>query len=374
MKKIISILTILTISMTNLVYADIGNEKNVKVENNKDVEEVFNKKERISSIIPEGAVIEEEPNNSAVTADEFVLGDSVIGEFGVYPDLDYFKFTVDEQGEFFLLANTSNSVFDSFLSIGLIGSDGKTVLSASSLITSSGNTYQVIQEDLVPGVYYLVVYQGYTQESVSEIYSTVYSFITDFTPTKADISVESVLLSKPALTLDKGQSETIVATINPSNASNKDINWTSSNTQVATVDDNGKVTGISEGIATITASAEKGTKIAVSSVTVKSSEVNDDEYRVLPSKSDVPVDKVWTVKFNLPIDKNTIKEKNIYVTDSNGTIITMLYIQGEDNKVYLSPTKDYVRGGKYTLWIKDLSGQKGQKLKKFVKMDFVIKQ
>ena len=83
------------------------------------------------------------------------------------------------------------------------------------------------------------------------------------------IPVTGVTLNKTALNLVTGASESLVATISPSNATNKDVEWTSSNTNVATVDTTGKVTGVSSGSATITVKTKDGTKVATCNVTVK---------------------------------------------------------------------------------------------------------
>ena len=80
------------------------------------------------------------------------------------------------------------------------------------------------------------------------------------------IAVTSVTLNRSSLTLQIGASETLTATVNPGNATNKTVTWSSSNTNVATVS-NGKVTAVSAGSATISATA--GNKTATCQVTVK---------------------------------------------------------------------------------------------------------
>lgn len=82
-----------------------------------------------------------------------------------------------------------------------------------------------------------------------------------------DVSVEGISLNKTSLSLNKGNTETISATVSPNNASNKNITWTSSNTTVATVDGNGKITGTGKGNTTITATSSNG-KTATCAVTV----------------------------------------------------------------------------------------------------------
>ena len=76
----------------------------------------------------------------------------------------------------------------------------------------------------------------------------------------------SVSLNKTALTLDVGKSYTLTKTVSPSNAVTS-YTWSSSNTNVATVDKNGKVTAKASGTATITVKTSNG-KTATCKVTV----------------------------------------------------------------------------------------------------------
>ena len=76
----------------------------------------------------------------------------------------------------------------------------------------------------------------------------------------------SVSLNKTSLTLDVGKSYTLTKTVSPSNAATS-YTWSSSNTSVATVDGNGKVTAKASGTATITVKTSNG-KTANCKVTV----------------------------------------------------------------------------------------------------------
>ena len=82
--------------------------------------------------------------------------------------------------------------------------------------------------------------------------------------------VTGVSLNTDSLSLEVGESETLTATITPSNATDQNVTWSSNNESVATVDTSGKVTAIKAGTATITATAADGSgKSASCSVTVK---------------------------------------------------------------------------------------------------------
>ena len=82
------------------------------------------------------------------------------------------------------------------------------------------------------------------------------------------VAVTSVKLNKSSKSLTIGDTFTLTATVKPNNATDKSVTWSSSNTSVATVDENGVVTAVAEGTATITATASNGVK-ADCTVTVK---------------------------------------------------------------------------------------------------------
>ena len=70
--------------------------------------------------------------------------------------------------------------------------------------------------------------------------------------------VTEVKLDKDSLSLEVGGTATLTATIMPDNATDQNVTWSSDNQNVATVDQNGKVTAVGEGTATITATAADG--------------------------------------------------------------------------------------------------------------------
>ena len=84
------------------------------------------------------------------------------------------------------------------------------------------------------------------------------------------IVVTGVTLTQDTATLTKpGETVQLTATVAPSDATDKSVTWTSSNTKVATVDANGKVTAVANGTCTITVTTVDGSKSATSTITVK---------------------------------------------------------------------------------------------------------
>ena len=81
--------------------------------------------------------------------------------------------------------------------------------------------------------------------------------------------VTGVSLDKDSLTLTEGETGTLIATVQPSNAEDKTVTWTSSDPNVATVDANGVVTAVGAGTATITVKTQDGGKTATCTVTVE---------------------------------------------------------------------------------------------------------
>lgn len=97
-------------------------------------------------------------------------------------------------------------------------------------------------------------------------YDTKYIwFSTDpnYTPT---ISVSGISLSENSMTLEVGDSDTIIPIVTPNDAVNQSVTWKSSNESIATVDATGKVTAVGNGSATITATTIEGNKTASCSV------------------------------------------------------------------------------------------------------------
>ena len=81
------------------------------------------------------------------------------------------------------------------------------------------------------------------------------------------VKVTGIALDKTEVTIKEGEKTTLTATITPSDATTKDIIWTSDNETVATVTD-GVVSGLSAGSATITVTTEDGNYSATCDVTV----------------------------------------------------------------------------------------------------------
>ena len=157
------------------------------------------------------------------------------------------------------------SLSDSSAYTGTINGDNTAqsislTLDSSSTITLTGNSY--------------ITSLSNADSTNSNINLNGYSLYVNGTAittggTGTNVNPTSITLNSSALTLKAGNTSSLTATVLPSNATNKTVTWTSSDTSVATVK-NGTVTAISAGTATITAKTSNGYK-AVCTITVTSS-------------------------------------------------------------------------------------------------------
>ena len=82
------------------------------------------------------------------------------------------------------------------------------------------------------------------------------------------VSLVGISLNKTSVTLNKGATDNLTVSYNPTNTTDsKTVTWSSGNTSVAKVDQNGKITAVNKGTTTIT--AKVGSKTASCNVTVK---------------------------------------------------------------------------------------------------------
>lgn len=160
-----------------------------------------------------------------------------------------------------------------------------------------------------------------------------------------NVPVEGMSLDRESATLDARIPETLQLNpvFTPSNATNQIVAWESSNPDAATVDDNGLVTPIADGKATIKATSEDGNFVATSEISVytsvrrvnlNSTYVNIDVHgtyqliaTVLPDNATNPAIKSWTSRNP---DIATVDENGLVTAVSAGyTTVTVTTVDGE---------------------------------------------
>lgn len=141
---------------------------------------------------------------------------------------------------------------------------------------------------------------------------------------KAVVAPKSVKISssskKSSKTTYIGNSCTLKATVSPSNATNKNITWKSSNTAIATIDSKGRVNGKKPGTVTITATVT-GTNIKSTYKII----VKEKNLEISPSSLNLAIGEVYRMKV-VKVEPSTSRivwwtSNSDYVTvDSNGNL------------------------------------------------------
>ena len=163
------------------------------------------------------------------------------------------------------------------------------------------------------------------KDSTTERYANEHGItFKDIETLSADTSVESITLSKPSLSLYVGDTETITATVSPENATNKSVTWSSDNNNVATVK-NGKITAISEGVATITATSQDGKNKATCNVTVNKKSTTEEDNK------EIKIEKI-----TINVGKLTLNEGGSFIlattiTPENATNKTIIWSSSNEN-------------------------------------------
>jgi len=140
---------------------------------------------------------------------------------------------------------------------------------------------------------------------------------------KTGIIVTSIILDKTIAKVVEEETIQLTATVKPDNAEDKTVTWSSSNTDIATVSSNGKVTGVKAGTTTITVVANDGNGVkATCSVTVEELDSDWEEIgeiaKAIARSSVTSNDSQATVTVNG--ESKTIKVGDIYKLKYNGEI------------------------------------------------------
>lgn len=180
-----------------------------------------------------------EPNNTITSAYPINIGTTYQSYISTNTDEDYYKLHVSTSGSFNILLSNLPDDYD----LELFNSSG-------ALIGTSLNLY-TLPENI-----------NFTANAGSDFFIRVYSYGTFNTTQKYSLlvskKVTGISLDKTSVNLKKGDTAVIHAVVSPSDASNKNVIWTSSASSVASVDNTGKVTAVGVGTATITVTTVDG--------------------------------------------------------------------------------------------------------------------
>ncbi len=156
------------------------------------------------------------------------------------------------------------------------------------------------------------------------------------------VKVESVTITPATLTVNVEDNATLTATVSPAEVVNKTVTWSSENADIATVDDNGKVLGISEGeVKIIATSVADNTKTGECKVTVKL----EDKFKLFVTKwktetttiSFPGVGNGYTIEWAKVGDEENTKGKLENQTSELGTAVDITVPEAGEYIIKISP-------------------------------------
>lgn len=143
--------------------------------------------------------------------------------------------------------------------------------------------------------------------------------------TPQQVNVTGISISRQSATISRGSSISLSATVSPSNATNKTVTWTTSNSSIATVS-GGKVTGISAGRVNILAISNNGIK-AYCAVTVTEPQTVSDNVSISPETKTIKRGSSLVIRIN-GASRCTWSFSNAFVVTTISSTSTSITVKG----------------------------------------------
>ena len=190
--------------------------------------------------------------------------------------------------------------------------------------TYDNNTSEDVTED--------ATFEGYDMSTAGTQTVTVSYTKADVTKTATyeitvnDVAVTGITLNKEAIQLKVGKTTKLTATVEPDNATDKTVVWSSDDETVATVSEDGTVTAVAEGTATITAGTPDGAQTATCTVTVIAATAATEYYEKVTS---APED--WSGEYLIVYEDGSVAfDGSLSTLDAAGNTIE---VEIEDYKI-----------------------------------------
>ncbi len=171
-----------------------------------------------------------------------------------------------------------------------------------------------------------IAYEALTEEQ--KVYVTSLNKLVDAEEQLLVLTtVSSVTLDKTSTSIKVGEITQLIATINPTTATNKDVVWTSSNEEIATVDSEGRVTALAKGVATITVETVEGGFKATCTITVlepvKSVSLNQTKAKM---NAESTMQLIATINSSLAFEEEVIwtsSNEKVATVDKTGKVLAI---------------------------------------------------
>lgn len=140
--------------------------------------------------------------------------------------------------------------------------------------------------------------------------------------TAVDVPVTGITLNHKEITIEVlKNTEQLVATVEPANATNKDVVFSSSNTNVAVVSNDGLVTAINNGTATITVTSKENPSIMAKCLVKVGAPVLVTDVTVQPAELSLKTDA--TYQLSVAVLPSNADDRSVEYTTSNAAVATV---------------------------------------------------
>ena len=170
-------------------------------------------------------------------------------------------------------------------------------------------------------------------------------FVVEFMDVPAQ-KVEDFFVNYENTWLNIGEKSTPTVTFYPSTAVNKKITWTSKDTKIVTVDENGVVTGVGDGNTFVVAKAEDGSGVTKT-------------IEFVVKKQEVPVTSIAVDKSELNLEVNETAELKAIITPSYATNQEVKWTSSDEDVAYIDPNSGFLMAlsvGKATISVSTTDG------------------
>lgn len=157
------------------------------------------------------------------------------------------------------------------------------------------------------------------------------------------IEVESITLNKTSISINKGETANLIPTVNPSNATDQSVKWSTSDKKIVSVN-NGVITGIGSGEATITAKSSNGKTVSCK-VTVVDKNIDVEGISLNTTQASLVIEN--TIDLTATIIPSGASDKSVSWSSSNSKVARV------DNKGKVKA----LSAGKATITAKSVNGK-----------------
>ena len=172
----------------------------------------------------------------------------------------------------------------------------------------------------------------------SDMYSE-YEAILRIKAFTSEIPVENVSIEEESFDMGVGDELQMLADITPANATNQKLIWTSSNTDVATIDNNGLVKAIGVGQTTITVTSDENGKNDSCVITVKQKRETPSK-PILVSRTENSITVQYDEKYVYSLDCINWQDSGVFENLKDGTVYSIYVLEPGDEYYYQSDVSE----------------------------------